>query len=87
MTTRDDIAVDTLAEEIVFFCKKCGRPFTGMPEPEIQERKASGTFDEESKQIIEGHLRNCRRGDVQIVPSWKSGYWGLPVLPAVRLGD
>lgn len=63
MTTREDIAVDTLEEEIVFFCKKCGRPFAGMPNREIQERKANGTFDEESKRIVDGHLRTCRRED------------------------
>jgi hypothetical protein len=63
MTTREDIVVDALEEEIVFFCKKCGRPFAGMPEKEIQERKANGTFDEESNRIIDGHLRTCRRAD------------------------
>jgi hypothetical protein len=61
MTTREDIVVDALEEEIVFFCKKCGRPFAGMPEKEIQERKANGTFDEESDRIIEAHFRTCRR--------------------------
>jgi hypothetical protein len=61
MTSREDIVVDTLEEEIVFYCKKCGKPFAGMPAKEIEERKANGTFDEESKRIIEGHLRTCRR--------------------------
>jgi hypothetical protein len=62
MTTREDIVVDTLEEEIVFFCKKCGRPFAGLPEKEIQERKANGSFDDESERIIAGHLRTCRCG-------------------------
>ena len=63
MTTREDIAVDALEEEVVFFCKGCGRPFAGMPEREIRERKANGTFDEESDRIVEAHLKLCRRPD------------------------
>jgi len=63
MTTREDIVVDAIEEEIVFFCKKCGKPFAGMPETEIQDRKANGTFDEESERIIADHLRTCRRED------------------------
>ena len=61
MTTREDIFVDILSEEIVFFCRKCGKPFAGMLEKEIQERKANGTFNEESDRIIEAHLRTCHR--------------------------
>jgi hypothetical protein len=61
MTTREDIVVDALEEEIVFFCKKCGRPFAGMPEQEIQVRKANGTFEDESDRIIDAHLRTCRK--------------------------
>jgi hypothetical protein len=63
MTTREDIVVDALEEEIVFYCKKCGRPFAGISEREIQERKANGTFEDESDRIIEAHLRTCRRSD------------------------
>ena len=63
MTTREDILVDELEEEIVFLCKKCGRPFAGMLAGEIQVRKATGTFAEESERIIDGHLRLCRKGD------------------------
>jgi hypothetical protein len=62
MTTREDIFVDELEEEIVFFCKKCGRAFAGMSAGEIQVRKATGTFDEESDRIIDGHARLCRKG-------------------------
>jgi hypothetical protein len=65
VTSREDIAIDTLQEEIVFFCKQCGKPFAGMPESEIRERKANGTFDEESERIIAGHVRTCRLGDAR----------------------
>ena len=60
MTTRADITLDTLAEELVFYCKKCGRPFAGMPEHEIQERRKNGTFNEESARIVDTHLTTCR---------------------------
>ena len=61
MTAREDIVVDALEQEVVFFCKKCGRPFAGMAEAEIEDRKSNGTFDEESDRIIDAHLRTCRR--------------------------
>jgi uncharacterized protein YuzB (UPF0349 family) len=63
MTTREDIIIDLLEAEIVYFCKRCGRPFAGMVEGEIQERKSNGTFEDESDRIVGGHLRMCRRGE------------------------